>query len=125
MKVKYIGLFLFAAVTGLSSCNDYLKIDPTDQSSDRLVWSRSDYAEMAINYFYSDIPYLGSYSDYQYLAGMTEGLTDEFKYSDMTYNSLMYIPNETSYGGSTLTAGYVDTYSGKRGNTYEEIRRVN
>ena len=125
MKVKYIGLFLFAAVTGLSSCNDYLNIDPTDQSSDRLVWSRSDYAEMAINYFYSDIPYLGSYSDYQYLAGMTEGLTDEFKYSDMTYNSLMYIPNETSYGGSTLTAGYVDTYFGKWGNTYEEIRRVN
>ena len=86
MKTKYIGLLFLLMVTGLTSCNDYLNIDPTDKSSDKLIWSRADYAEMAVNYFYSDIPYLGSYSDYQCLAGMTEGLTDEFKYSDMTYN---------------------------------------
>jgi hypothetical protein len=125
MKAKYIGLLFLTMVTGLTSCNDYLNIDPTDKTSDKLIWSSIDYAEMAINYFYSDIPYLGSYSDYQCLAGMTEGLTDEFKYSDMTYNSLMYIPNEISYGGSTLTVGYVDTYLGEWGGTYEEIRRVN
>ena len=35
----------------------------------------------------------------------------------------MYIPNEISYGGSTLTTGYVDTYCGEWGGTYTEIRR--
>lgn len=125
MKTKYIGFMLFAATMGLSSCNSFLDIDPTDKTSDKLVWEKTEYAEMAVNYFYADIPYLGSYSSYQCLAGLTEGLTDELKYSDMTYNSLMYIPNEISYGGSVLTSGYVDSYMGVWGSTYEEIRRVN
>lgn len=113
------------AVVGLSSCNSFLDIDPTDQASDRLVWSKAKYAELAVNYFYADIPNLGSFSNYQCFAGLTEGLTDEFKYGNMNYNSENYIPNEISYGGLVLTPSYVDVYMGVWGSTYEEIRRVN
>ncbi len=125
MKTKYFITGLLTAVMGLSSCNSFLDIDPTDQASDRLVWSKAKYAELAVNYFYADIPNLGSFSDYQCFAGLTEGLTDEFKYGNMNYNSENYIPNEISYGGLVLTPSYVDVYMGVWGSTYEEIRRVN
>lgn len=125
MKTKYFITGLLMAVVGLSSCNSFLDIDPTDQASDRLVWSKAKYAELAVNYFYADIPNLGSFSDYQCFAGLTEGLTDEFKYGNMNYNSENYIPNEISYGGLVLTPSYVDVYMGVWGSTYEEIRRVN
>lgn len=125
MKTKYFITGLLMAVMGLSSCNNFLDIDPTDQASDRLVWSKAKYAELAVNYFYADIPNLGSFSDYQCFAGLTEGLTDEFKYGNMNYNSENYIPNEISYGGLVLTPSYVDVYMGVWGSTYEEIRRVN
>lgn len=125
MKTKYFIPGILMAVMGLSSCNKFLDIDPTDQASDRLVWSNTKYAELAINYFYADIPDLGSFSDYQCYAGLTEGLTDELKYGNMNYNSENYIPNEISYGGLVLTASYVDVYMGVWGTTYTSIRRVN
>ena len=125
MKTRYIIAGLLIAASGLTSCNSFLDIDPTDQASDKLVWSNTKYAELAINYFYADIPYLGGFSNYQCLAGLTEGLTDEFKYGNMNYNSECYIPNEISYGGIVLTPSYTDTYMGVWETTYEEIRRVN
>lgn len=125
MKTRYIIAGLLIAASGLTSCNSFLDIDPTNQASDKLVWSNTKYAELAINYFYADIPYLGGFSNYQCLAGLTEGLTDEFKYGNMNYNSECYIPNEISYGGIVLTPSYTDTYMGVWETTYEEIRRVN
>ena len=125
MKTRYFYIGLMATALGLASCNSFLDIDPTDKATDKLVWSSKDYAEMAVNNFYSDIPLLGSFYDYQCLAGMTEGLTDEFKYGNMNYNAENYIPNEISYGGMTLTASYVDVYMGVWGSTYEKIRRAN
>ena len=83
MKAKYLGLLLVTALTGFTSCTDYMNMTPTDKTSDKLVWSNENYANMAINYFYADIPYMGSYNDYECAAGMTEGLTDEFKYGSM------------------------------------------
>lgn len=124
MKLNYIALLL-GGVMALSSCNDFLDIQPTDKSTDKMVWSRPDYAEMAVNYFYADITRLGSYRTYQTSLGLTEGLTDEFKYGNMTYMSAMYIPNEFAYGGSVLTAGYTDVYMGVWGGTYDDIRRCN
>ena len=126
MKIKIASLLLIISGTiGLSSCNDYLNMTPTDSVSDKLIWSSETYANMAVNYFYSDIPYFGSFGDGQCLAGMTEGLTDEFKYGATTYNAYMYIPNEISYGGSVLTASYVNTYLGNWSTVYKDIRRVN
>ena len=126
MKTKHIvSCLLTAAALGLTSCNDFLDIDPTDKVTEKLVWNSESTAELAINYFYADIPYLGSFNDYQCSAGLTEGLTDELKYGNMLNNSECYIPNQISYAGSILTASYADVYMGVWGSTYEEIRRVN
>lgn len=125
MKTKYFAFCLLSAAMGLSSCNDFLDINPTDKATDKLVWKNITTAEQAVNYFYADIPYMGSFNNYQCSVGLTEGLTDEMKYGNMLFSSECYIPNEISYGGTVLTASYTDVYMGVWGSTYEEIRRVN
>ena len=125
MKAKYLGAGLLAALMTLSSCNDFLDINPTDKATKKIVWENPAYAEMVINHYYANIPDLGPYSSYQCAAGLTEGLTDELKYGNMNYNSLCFIPNEISYGGVVLSPNYVDVYMGVWGQTYESIRRVN
>lgn len=125
MKKRYLAISFIATALVASSCNEFLNIDPTDKVTEKLVWADVATAELAINYFYGDIPNLGSFSDYQCSIGLTEGLTDEFKYGNMNYNAFCFIPNEVSYGGTVLTASYVDSYLGVWGTTYEQIRRVN
>lgn len=125
MKTKIISSILLGVLLSLASCNDYLDMTPTDKISDKLTWSKVEYAELAINNFYHDINYFGSFGGGQCSAGQTEGLTDIFKYSSMTYNAHMYIPNEIAYGGGVLTANYVSVYLGNWGTVYEKVRRVN
>ena len=75
--------------------------------------------------FYHYLYYLGNFGDGDCTAGMTEGLTDIFKYGSSNYNVKCYIPSEIAYGGSTLSANYVDVYLGSWTKVYEYIRRVN
>ena len=84
MKTKFISIILLGASLGLGSCSDYLDMTPTDKASDKLVWSKLEYAEQAVNDFYRYIDYLGVYRDGQCLAGMTEALTDQLKYVPIT-----------------------------------------
>ena len=125
MKTRVLVFSLLFATIGLSSCNDFLDISPTDKATDKLVWNDVSTAEQAVNYFYADISNMGSFNNYQCAVGLTEGLTDELKYGNLLYNSECYIPNEISYGGSVLTASYTNVYMGVWGKTYEKIRRVN
>jgi hypothetical protein len=126
MKIKNIYLIiLLAATLGMTSCNSYLDETPTTAASDKLVWSNSQYAQLAVNDFYHYLYYLGSFASTDCVAGLTESLTDEFKYGSSNYNALCFIPSEIAYGGSTLTANYVDVYLGNWGSLYEYIRRVN
>lgn len=113
------------AAAALSSCNDFLDISPTDKVTDNTMWATVGNAELAVNYFYSNIGSFGSFGHYQCSAGMTEGLTDEMKYGNYLYFAECQIPSEISYGGSVLTNSYVDNYLGVWGSTYEQIRRVN
>lgn len=124
MKTRYIFLTVVAAAA-LSSCNDFLDISPTDKVTDKTMWATVDNAELAVNYFYSNIGSFGSFGHYQCGIGMSEGLTDEFKYGGYNYFSENRIPSEFSYGGAILTNSYVDSYMGVWGSTYEQIRRVN
>ena len=87
MKTKFISIILLGASLGLGSCSDYLDMTPTDKASDKLVWSKLEYAEQAVNDFYRYIDYLGVYRDGQCLAGMTEALTDQLKYGSYNYMS--------------------------------------
>ncbi len=121
LKAVLIGMVALS----FSSCKKYLDMTPTSAASDKLVWSKVEYAEIAINSFYHDLNYFSNFSTGQCTAGMTDGLTDAFKYSSMTYNAYMYIPNEIAYGGSVLTPNYASVYLGNWGPVYERVRRVN
>ncbi len=125
MKLKRIYILLFGVMLGMTSCNNYLDLSPTDSASDKLVWSNATYAQLAVNDFYHYIYYLGTFGDGDCSAGMTEGLTDIFKYGSSNYNAKCYIPSEIAYGGTTLSVNYVDTYLGSWTAVYEYIRRVN
>ena len=116
---------LLGAMLGLVSCNNYLTLKPTDSASDKLVWSNPTYAQLAVNDFYHYLYYLGNFGSGDCSAGMTEALTDEFKYGSANYNAMCYIPSEISYGGSTLTANYVDVYLGNWSTDYSYICRIN
>lgn len=122
MKKFITGLFLVGAGLGMTSCNDYLDMTPTDKVSDKVIWQDLTTAEYAVNYVYS---YVYDIATGQCLAGLTEALTDQMKYGSYNYNSLCYIPSEIAYGGTTLTAGYVDAYMGYWGTMYGAVRRAN
>lgn len=122
MKIFYKLTVLAAAALTLASCNDYLDMTPTDSVSDKLVWSSLESAEYAVNDIYG---FIFQMSQNQCVAGMTDALTDTFKYGSYNYNSLCFIPSEIAYGGVTLTNGYVDTYLGYWGTLYGLLRRTN
>lgn len=126
MKIYIFKAALIGMVAlSFSACKKYLDMTPTTAASDKLVWSKVEYAELAINSFYHDLNYFGNFSTGQSIAGMTDGFTDAFKYSSMTYNAYMYIPNEIAYGGSVLTPNYAAVYLGNWSTVYEQVRRVN
>lgn len=125
MKKLMINTLVLGILLGSSSCKKFLDLTPTDAASDKLVWSKVEYAELAVNDFYHDLNYFGNFSSGQSTAGLTEGFTDMLKYSSMTYNANMFIPNEVAYGGPVLTAGYVSVYLGTWSTVYDKIRRVN
>lgn len=118
-------LILASAVAMLSAtaCNDLLDLTPRDSISDKVMWADASSAEYAVNSVYTYL--YNIYTSYPCAAGMTEALTDQFKYGSTLYNSLCFIPSEIAYGGSTLTANYVDVYMGAWGSLYSNIRRTN
>lgn len=122
MKKIIAGLCLMGATLGLTSCNDFLDMTPTDKISDKGVWTNVSTAEYSVNYLYS---YIYDVVASQCVAGETEALTDQLKYGSYNYNSLCFIPSEIAYGGSNLTATYVDAYLGYWGSWYSAVRRTN
>ena len=122
MKKIIAGLCLMGATLGLTSCNDFLDMTPTDKISDKGVWTNVSTAEYSVNYLYN---YIYDVVASQCVAGETEALTDQLKYGSYNYNSLCFIPSEIAYGGSNLTATYVDAYLGYWGSWYSAVRRTN
>ena len=131
MKTKFnILLLSLAAAMPLVSCNDYRATTPTDYASDKLIWSNYEYAQLQANYMYEDIKLIGVYGtgygcSRDCSIGLSESLTDLFKYGGYNYTSLNRIPSELAYGGVTLTNGYVDTYLGAWGTMYGYISTAN
>ena len=117
---KYIALI--AICIAAVSCDKALDLTPTDQVSSKTMWETTHNAEYSVNHLYS---YIWGYNASPTAMGLTEALTDEMKYTSYNYNSMAYIPSEFSYGGSTLTAGYVDVYLGMWGSLYVAIRETN
>lgn len=115
----------------LVSCSDFLDTTPTDSASDKVIWSKYEYAQLQANYLYSDVNSINGFGDgtgctIDCSIGLSESLTDLFKYGGYNYTSLNRIPSEFAYGGvTTLTNGYVDTYLGTWSTMYRYISIVN
>ncbi len=120
-----------AAIMSLASCSDFLDTTPTDSVSDLTVWSKYEYAQLHANYMYKNLNLISGYGDgtgctYDCWIGMTEALTDAFKYGGYLYNALARIPSEMAYGNATtLNRTYVDSYLGNWGTMYGYIAEAN
>ena len=132
MKTKIFGsLFIAATAMSFVSCSDFLDTDPHDSASDKVIWSKYEYAQLQANYMYEDLNLINGYGDgtgctRDCSIGLSEALTDLFKYGGYNYTSLNRIPSEFAYGGvSTLTNGYVDTYLGAWSTMYKYISTAN
>jgi len=120
---KIILLASAVAMLSATACNKLLDLTPRDSISDKVMWANVSSAEYAVNSVYSYI--YDIYVSYPCVAGMTDALTDQIKYGSYLYNSMCFIPSEIAYGGSTLTANYVDVYMGAWGSLYGALRRTN
>ena len=120
---KIILLASAVAMLSATACNKLLDLTPRDSISDKVMWANVSSAEYAVNSVYSYI--YDIYVTYPCVAGMTDALTDQIKYGSYLYNSMCFIPSEIAYGGSTLTANYVDVYMGAWGSLYGALRRTN
>ena len=114
-----------AVAMGVSSCNSFLDMTPTDSVSDKMLWKTTANAEYGVNYIYSYILDMADANSGQCAAGMTDALTDQLKYGSYNFNALCYIPSEIAYGGSVLTANYVSAYLGYWDTMYSAIRKTN
>ena len=115
-------LFLTAALAALVSCNKTLDLTPTDRVSAKTLWETTTNAEYSVNHLYS---YLWGYYSAPTAAGLTEALTDEFKYTSYNFNAMAYIPSYLAYFESTVTAQTIDVYLGMWGSLYTAIRETN
>ena len=122
-------MILFASVAVASvSCNGFLDLQPTDAVTDRLMWSKPEYAELYVNDFYR---YIGDYSQFstqQCAYGLTEGLTDMLKYGSSKDNNtgVHYgFMNQFCYGLVGQTVGSFAFYLSNWSNAYNQIRRIN
>lgn len=134
MKTKILGcLFTTAAALSMVSCSDFLDTTPTDSASDKLIWSKYEYAQLQANYMYEDLNLTNGYGDgdgtgctRDCFIGLSESLTELFKYGGYNYTSMNRIPSEFAYGtASTLTRSYVDSYLGCWGSMYSYISTAN
>ncbi|MBQ8071787.1 MAG: RagB/SusD family nutrient uptake outer membrane protein [Bacteroidales bacterium] len=123
MKKTILALATAAAMLSGAACTSMLDLTPRDSISDKVMWADASSAEYAVNSIYTYI--YDIYASYPCAAGMTEALTDQIKYGSYLYNSMAFIPSEIAYGGSALTANYVDVYMGAWGSLYGAIRRTN
>lgn len=111
------------AAFALSGCNPFLDTTPTDSTSDKLVWTSTEYTDLYINNFYEYLSVYGQFGSQQFSGSLTEGLTNTFKYGSSSpgskagdANNYVFYPERLMPSGSLL-----DCWK----NTYTRIRRIN
>lgn len=124
MKSKILSIG-FALTFIFSSCNSFLDMTPTNEVSDKLLWSKPEYAKLAINNFYHYISIYGDYDLGQSMVGLTEGCTETLKYGSMTLMPHMYFANQLAYADGGITVSTASFLLGGWSDFYTRIRRVN
>lgn len=95
--MKLALVLLGASLVGCSDWDSFLDTTPTGSVSDKLVWSKPEYAELNINSFYHIIDALGQFDTAQTAVGISEGMTDILKYGSTAQNTHMWFANEMAY----------------------------
>ncbi|MBW8327238.1 MAG: RagB/SusD family nutrient uptake outer membrane protein [Prolixibacteraceae bacterium] len=125
MKTKIALLTLFISLLGLSSCDKYLDLTPTDKLSDKVVWQNASSVELYVNGFYPYIASYGSFGSGESQVGLTEGLTETLKYGSMTPGTHVGFANILAYGSGGISAPTASWNLGMWDDLYTRIRRVN
>lgn len=110
---------------GLSGCDDYLDLTPTDKLSDKVVWQDKSSVELYVNGFYPYISIYGSFGSGDSQVGLTEGLTETLKYGSMTPGTHVGFANILAYGEGGISAPTASWNLGMWDDIYTRIRRVN
>ncbi len=124
---KYMKLALVLVGCSLVGCSDlgsFLDTSPTDSVSDKLVWSKPEYAELNVNSFYHIIDALGQFDTAQTAVGISEGMTDILKYGSTSANTHMWFANEMAYG-SAPSASSASYYLGNWSWCYGKLTSLN
>ena len=124
INIKIVSAVIICCSLSLIGCSDYLDLTPTDRASDKLIWSKPEYAELAVNDFYNSINLYGSFETNQSIDGLTEGFTETLKYGSKTNSTHMDRCNLFVYAG-TISASWASYDLGAWKDLYERIRRVN
>lgn len=117
-------LFFVAVLLSGVSCNKFFdEMKPTDEVSDKVIWSTTMNAEYHVNYLYSYVYDVVMAQAYQGV--MTEAYTDMLKYGSYNTIPMGYLASEMAYGNlQTLDDNYVNVYLGNWG-WYTGIRKCN
>ena len=122
--MKLALVLLGVSLVGCSDWDSFLDTTPTDSVSDKLVWSKPEYAELNVNSFYHIIDALGQFDTAQTAVGISEGLTDILKYGSTSLNTHMWFANEMAYG-SAPSASSVSYYLGNWAWCYGKLASLN
>jgi len=121
---KIVSVVMICCSLSFIGCSNYLDLTPTNKVSDKLIWSQSDLAELAVNDFYNSINLYGSFDIKQSVDGMTEGFTETLKYGSKTNATHMDRCNLFVFA-SVMSASSASYDLGAWSDLYTRIRRVN
>ena len=125
MKSKILILSALVGMIGLSGCDKYLDLTPTDKLSDKVVWQNTSSVELYVNGFYPYLSVYGSFGSGDSQVGLTEGLTETLKYGSMTPGTHVGFANLLAYGQGGISAPTASWNLGMWDDLYTRIRRVN
>lgn len=102
----------------ITSCSDYLNVDPKDQVTDANLWESTENAELFLNDIYGSI---------ESPVGMPIGEDPRENFSDNAMNSVGGRYSRTVYAMSVYNPSYVNAHFGKahEWNQYDYIRKCN
>ncbi len=124
-------ILLYIATAGLitlTGCSPLLDLNPTDAVTDKIVMTSYQYGTLYVNGFYRNLNDFGQFGTWQCYPGLTDGLTDTFKYGSRAGNvtGVHYgFANEFVYGYSGMEASSCTFFLSKWGDMYNRIRRIN
>lgn len=83
-KIKFA--IIPAVMLLAAGCDDYLDLTPTNAVTDKVVWTKTDYATSYVTSFYSLLDDYSQFNTGQCSYGITEGATDMLKYGSKASN---------------------------------------